>query len=135
MTTGSTPAAARDCGKNGAGHDIGEDPWLVAIRHLNGKRIRKGDKVAMWYIAGNRDPEEIEDPDRFIIDRARPRQHLSFGFGIHRCVGNRLAEMQLTILWEEILKRFPPIEVVEKPKRAYSNLIHGITEMKVRIPA
>ncbi len=102
---------------------------------LNGKRIKKGDKVAMWYIAGNRDPEEIEDPDRFIIDRARPRQHLSFGFGIHRCVGNRLAEMQLTILWEEILKRFPPIEVVEKPKRAYSNLIHGITEMKVRIPA
>jgi cytochrome P450 len=101
---------------------------------LNGKRIRKGDKVAMWYISGNRDPEEIEEPDRFIIDRARPRQHLSFGFGIHRCVGNRLAEMQLTILWEEILKRFPPIEVVEKPKRAYSNLIHGITEMKVRIP-
>jgi cytochrome P450 len=102
---------------------------------LNGKRIHKGEKVAMWYIAGNRDPEEIEDPDCFIIDRARPRQHLSFGFGIHRCVGNRLAEMQLTILWEEILKRFPPIEVVEKPKRAYSNLIHGITEMKVRIPA
>ena len=101
---------------------------------LNGKRIRKGEKVAMWYISGNRDPEEIEEPDRFIIDRARPRQHLSFGFGIHRCVGNRLAEMQLTILWEEILKRFSPIEVVERPKRAYSNLIHGITEMKVRIP-
>jgi cytochrome P450 len=101
---------------------------------LNGKRIRKGDKVAMWYISGNRDPEEIEEPDRFMIDRPRPRQHLSFGFGIHRCVGNRLAEMQLTILWEEILKRFPPIEVVEKPKRTYSNLIHGITEMKVRIP-
>jgi len=102
---------------------------------LNGKRVRKGDKVAMWYISGNRDPDEIEDPDHFIIDRPRPRQHLSFGFGIHRCVGNRLAEMQLTILWEEILKRFPPIEVAEKPKRAYSNLIHGITEMKVRIPA
>ena len=107
----------------------------LADFELGGKTIKKGDKVAMWYIAGNRDPEEIEDPDRFIIDRARPRQHLSFGFGIHRCVGNRLAEMQLTILWEEILKRFPPIEVVEKPKRAYSNLIHGITEMKVRIPA
>jgi len=102
---------------------------------LNGRRIRKGEKVAMWYISGNRDPEEIEDPDRFVIDRARPRQHLSFGFGIHRCVGNRLAEMQLTILWEEILKRFPPIEVAEGPKRSYSNLIHGITEMKVRIPA
>ena len=60
---------------------------------------------------------------------------MSFGFGIHRCVGNRLAEMQLTILWEEIIKRFPPIEVVAPPKRAYSNLIHGITEMPVRIPA
>jgi len=102
---------------------------------LNGKTIRKGDKVAMWYISGNRDEEEIEDADSFIIDRARPRQHLSFGFGIHRCVGNRLAEMQLTILWEEILKRFPVIEVVEEPKRSYSNLIHGITSMKVRIPA
>jgi cytochrome P450 len=101
---------------------------------LNGKLIRTGEKVAMWYISGNRDGEEIEDPDQFIIDRARPRQHLSFGFGIHRCVGNRLAEMQLTILWEEILKRFPMIEVVEEPKRSYSNLIHGITEMKVRIP-
>jgi cytochrome P450 len=102
---------------------------------LNGKHIRKGDKVAMWYISGNRDDTEIEDADSFIIDRPRPRQHLSFGFGIHRCVGNRLAEMQLTILWEEILKRFPVIEVVEEPKRSYSNLIHGITSMKARIPA
>ena len=67
----------------------------------------------MWYISGNRDEEAIENPNDFIIDRARPRQHLSFGFGIHRCVGNRLAEMQLTILWEEILKRFPTIEVLE----------------------
>ena len=66
------------------------------------KLIRKGDKVAMWYISGNRDEEAIEDPDRFIIDRPRPRQHLSFGFGIHRCVGKNLAEMQLKILWEEM---------------------------------
>ena len=102
---------------------------------LGGKHIRKGEKIAMWYISGNRDGEEIEDADSFVIDRARPRQHLSFGFGIHRCVGNRLAEMQLTILWEEILKRFPAIEVVEEPSRSYSNLIHGFTEMKVRIPA
>jgi cytochrome P450 len=101
---------------------------------LNGKTIRKGEKVAMWYISGNRDDDEIEDADSFIIDRARPRQHLSFGFGIHRCVGNRLAEMQLTILWEEILQRFPVIEVVEEPKRSYSNLIRGITSLMVRIP-
>ena len=65
---------------------------------LCGKTIRKGDKVAMWYLSGNRDEEAIERPDDFIIDRARPRQHLSFGFGIHRCVGNRLAEMQLSHL-------------------------------------
>ena len=84
----------------------------VADAELGGKHIRKGDKVVMWYKSGNRDAEAIEDADEFIIDRARPRQHLSFGFGIHRCVGNRLAELQLTIMWEEILKRFPVIEVV-----------------------
>ena len=72
--------------------------------------------------------------NEFIIDRARPRQHLSFGFSIHRCVGNRLAEMQPTILWQEILKRFPVIELMGEPKRSYSNLIHGIISMPVRIP-
>jgi len=102
---------------------------------LAGKTIRKGDKVVMWYISGNRDADAIERPDDFIIDRARPRQHLSFGFGIHRCVGNRLAELQLTILWEEILKRFPMIELMGEPQRSYSNVIHGITSMPVRIPA
>jgi cytochrome P450 len=102
---------------------------------FGGKLIRKGDKVAMWYISGNRDEEAIEDPDRFIIDRARPRQHLSFGFGIHRCVGKNLAEMQLKILWEEILERLPRIEVVGEPKRVYSSFVHGITELMVRIPA
>ena len=101
---------------------------------LGGKRIRKGDKVAMWYISGNRDEEAIENPNDFIIDRARPRQHLSFGFGIHRCVGNRLAELQLSILWEEILQRFPMIEVLEPPTRAYSNILRSISSMPVRIP-
>ncbi len=102
---------------------------------IGGQRISKGDKVVMWYISGNRDPEAIDEPDRFIIDRKRPRQHLSFGFGIHRCVGNRLAEMQLKILWEEILKRFPVIEVVGEPKRLYSAFVHGITSLPVRILA
>ena len=101
-----------------------------------GKTIRKGDKVAMWYLSGNRDEDAIERANDFIIDRARPRQHLSFGFGIHRCVGNRLAEMQLTILWEEILKRnFPPIEVVGEPTRGYSNVLRSIGSLPVRIPA
>src|ERR1700722_4166099 len=99
------------------------------------KTIRKGDKVAMWYLSGNRDEDAIEQADDFIIDRARPRQHLSFGFGIHRCVGNRLAEMQLTILWEEILKRnFPNIEVVGEPTRGYSNILRSIASLPVRIP-
>src|SRR5436305_15319130 len=95
---------------------------------LHGKHIAQGDKVPIWYISGNRDPDEIEDPDRFIIDRPRPRQHLSFGFGIHRCVGNRMAEMQLTILWDELLNGFPPIEVTATPKRCSFNQLHDITD-------
>ncbi len=102
---------------------------------LGGKRIREGDKVAMWYVSGNRDEAVIERANAFIIDRTRPRQHLSFGFGIHRCVGNRLAELQLTILWEEILKRCPVIELMDEPKRVYSSFIHGISSLPVRIRA
>jgi len=109
----------------------------TAVRdaQLGGKTIRKGDKVVMWYLSGNRDSEAIEDADRFIIDRARPRQHMAFGFGIHRCVGNRLAELQLKVLWQEILKRFPRIEVVGQPKRTKSNFVHGFTSLPVVIPA
>ncbi len=102
---------------------------------LAGKTIRKGQKVAMWYLSGNRDEEAIPDAQRFIIDRARPRQHLSFGFGIHRCVGNRLAEMQLKILWEEILARFERIEVVGEPVRTLSNFVRGYSSLPVRIPS
>jgi cytochrome P450 len=107
----------------------------LADAELAGKQIRKGDKVCMWYISGNRDEDSIDNPNDFIIDRARPRHHLSFGFGVHRCVGNRLAEMQLITLWEEIVKRFPKIELMEEPERIYSNFIHGIHRMMVRIPA
>jgi cytochrome P450 len=106
----------------------------LADTELGGKKILKGDKVVMWYLSGNRDEEAIDQANRFIIDRARPRQHLSFGFGIHRCVGNRLAELQLKILWEEILKRFPLIEVVGEPRRTLSNFVRGYTHLPVRIP-
>jgi cytochrome P450 len=87
----------------------------------------------MWYISGNRDADAIPQADAFIIDRDRPRQHLSFGFGIHRCVGNRLAEMQLGILWEEILARGMTIEVMDAPQRVYANFIRGIAALPVRI--
>jgi len=105
----------------------------LADYELGGKTIKAGDKVVMWYVSGNRDPEAIDNPDAFIIDRPRPRQHLSFGFGIHRCVGNRLAEMQLRIVWEEILKRWNFIEVMGEPKRVRSSFVKGYEHMPVRI--
>ena len=101
---------------------------------LGGKRIAKGDKVIMWYVSGNRDAEAIDRPDEYIIDRERPRQHVSFGFGIHRCVGNRLAEMQLRIVWEEILKRYPVIEVMGEPVRLANPFSKGYASLPVRIP-
>ena len=106
----------------------------LADIELGGKQIRKGDKVVMWYVSGNRDDEVIENPDAYIIDRERPRQHLSFGFGIHRCVGNRLAELQLRVIWEEILKRFPEIVVVAEPRRTWSTFVKGYETMQVVIP-
>lgn len=100
---------------------------------LNGQTIKKGDKVVMWYASGNRDERNIDNPDQFIIDRKNVRNHLSFGFGVHRCMGNRLAEMQLRILWEEILQRFDNIKVISEPKKNQSNFVRGYTEMMVTI--
>jgi cytochrome P450 len=102
---------------------------------LGGKRIKKGDKVVMWYVSGNRDEEMIENPNAFIIDRLNVRRHLSFGFGIHRCVGNRLAELQLKIIWEEIFRRFPRIEVMGEPRRVLSAFVKGYESLPTRIVA
>ncbi|MBT9471997.1 MAG: cytochrome P450 [Phenylobacterium sp.] len=119
--------------------------WQTPLAHMRrtaledvefqGKSIKKGDKVVMWYVSGNRDDEVIERPDDYIIDRERPRNHMAFGFGIHRCVGNRLAELQLKIIWEEILARFPVIEVVAEPERVPSPFVKGYLNLQVRIPA
>ena len=106
----------------------------LADAELGGKRIRKGDKVVMWYVSGNRDESAIDQADRFIIDRERPRQHVSFGFGVHRCAGQRLAEMQLGVVWQEMLKRFPLIEVMGEPRRLRSNFVKGYESLPVRIP-
>ena len=100
---------------------------------LNGKNIKTGDKLLMWYVSGNRDGSVIDQPDNFIIDRPNARHHLSFGFGIHRCMGNRLAEMQLRIVWEEILKRFHTVEVTGTPERTYSTFVKGYTKLPVRL--
>jgi cytochrome P450 len=107
----------------------------LADVEIGGKTIRKGEKIAMWYVSGNRDETVIDRPNAFIIDRARPRQHAAFGFGIHRCLGQRLAEMQLRVVWEEMLRRFPVIEVVGEPTRLNSNFVKGYTRLPVRIPA
>jgi cytochrome P450 len=119
--------------------------WQTPVAHmrrtakadfeLGGKTIKAGDKVVMWYVSGNRDETAIENPEAFIVDRERPRHHVSFGFGIHRCVGMRLAEMQLRIVWEEVLKRFPVIEIVEEPVRLKSCFLRAYRQLMVRIPA
>ena len=115
--------------------------WQTPVAHMRrtavkdvefrGRKIGKGDKVVMWYVSGNRDGEVFDRPDEFIIDRPNARQHISFGYGIHRCMGSRLAEMQLRILWEEILTRFHAIEVVGTPARTRSNFVRGYTELPV----
>lgn len=99
---------------------------------MHGKLIRKGDKVAMWYVSGNRDESFWdEDPNQLIIDRKQARNHVSFGFGIHRCVGNRLAELQLRILWEEILARFEHVELLDEPSRVSSSFVKGYSWLPV----
>jgi cytochrome P450 len=117
--------------------------WQTPLAHMRrtatrdlefrGKQIRKGDKVVMWYLSGNYDDTVIEEADKFIIDRKNPRKHVSFGFGIHRCMGNRLAEMQLRILWEEIMQRFRFVEVMGKPERVQSNFVRGYKALPVRL--
>ena len=117
--------------------------WQTPLAHMRrratrdlefkGQQIKEGDKVVMWYMSGNRDERSIDNPNDFIIDRKNPRHHISFGFGVHRCMGNRLAEMQLRILWEEIMQRFSHIEVVEEPRRVLSNFVKGYEELKVRV--
>ena len=100
---------------------------------LAGRSIAKGDKVVMWYISGNRDEDKIDRADEFIVDRAKPRAHLAFGAGIHRCVGDRLAEQQIRILWEEVLQRDLRFEIMGPPQRVSSNFIRGIRTLPVRI--
>jgi cytochrome P450 len=102
---------------------------------IGGKQIKKDDQLIMWYVSGNRDETVIPRANEFLIDRENARRHLSFGFGIHRCMGNRLAEMQLKILWEEIMKRFSKVEVVGEPERTYSSFVKGYTYLPVKLHA
>ena len=117
--------------------------WQTPLAHMartaikdvefGGQQIRSGNRIALWYISGNRDEEVIENPYEFRIDRPNARRHIAFGFGIHRCVGNRLGEMQLRVIWEEILKRFKDVEVVGEVERVRSNFVRGIRRLTVRL--
>ena len=98
---------------------------------LGGQTIKKGDQVAMWYVSGNRDERFWDRPNDYIIDRPDARRHISFGFGIHRCVGNRLAELQLQILWQELMERFSHIEVLDEPSFSAGGFVKGYTWMPV----
>ena len=119
--------------------------WQTPLAHMRrtanvdvemgGKTIKAGDKVIMWYVSGNRDETHFERPDELWIERPKVRSHLSFGFGIHRCVGNRLGEMQLRILWEEFFKRFSHAEVMEEPTRTPGPFVKGYTHMPVVLTA
>ncbi len=100
---------------------------------LGGKQIKKGDKVVMWYVSANRDEDAIPRANEFLIDRENSPQHLSFGWGVHFCMGSRIAELQLRVLWEEILKRFETVEVVGTPVRVRSSFVKGFHALPVRV--
>ncbi len=117
--------------------------WQTPLAHMRrtatrdselaGKNIESGDKVVMWYVSGNRDESVIPRANEFLIDRDNVREHLSFGWGVHFCVGSQLAEMQLRILWEEIMARYRMVEVVGEPVRVRSNFVKGFHELPVRL--
>ena len=100
---------------------------------LEGQQIRQGDKIALWYISGNRDESVFENADKLIVDRPNARRHLSFGYGIHRCVGARLAELQVGILLEEMAKRRMRVQMDGDPTRIGACFVHGYRKMPVQI--
>ncbi|WP_446653232.1 cytochrome P450 [Blastomonas sp.] len=117
--------------------------WQTPLAHMRrtaledydlfGKTIKKGDKLALWYISGNRDESVFEDADKIIVDRENARRHLAFGYGIHRCVGARLAELQIAILLEEMAKRRMRVNVLEEPVRVRACFVHGYRSMQVSL--
>ena len=98
---------------------------------LAGKPIQKNDQLLMWYVSGNHDEDIFENADALDLDRPNASHHLSFGHGTHFCMGSRLAELQIKVLWEEILQRFEKIEVQEEPSRTFSSFVKGYTDLPV----
>jgi len=100
---------------------------------LNGQKIAKDEKVVMWYGAANRDPSIFPDPDRFNMMRPNVDKHLAFGHGVHKCLGSRIAQMQLRLSFEKILERFPNIHWTGKQKISPNILVHAISSLSVNL--
>ncbi|PKB19204.1 cytochrome P450 [Novosphingobium kunmingense] len=117
--------------------------WQTPLSHMrrtvledtevDGVAMKKGDKVVMWYVSANRDESVFKDADRIIIDRENARRHLSFGYGIHRCVGARVAELQLCTLLEEMGKRRLRANPVAEPERVPACFVHGYKKLMVEL--
>jgi cytochrome P450 len=117
--------------------------WQTPLAHMrrtatqdaevDGHLIREGEKVALWYISANRDETMFENPDAVMVDRPNARRHLAFGHGIHRCVGARLAELQISILLEEMAKRRLRVNVLAEPERVSACFVHGYRKMPVEL--
>ena len=117
--------------------------WQTPLAHMRrtatedtelfGHQIKKRDKIALWYASANRDEEIFPDGDSIIVERENARRHLSFGYGIHRCVGARVAEMQLTGLISEMQKRRLRVNVIEEPERVHACFVQGYKKMMVEL--
>jgi cytochrome P450 len=117
--------------------------WQTPLAHMRrtatqdaeveGQKIREGDKLALWYLSANRDESVFPDADRIIVGRENARRHLAFGHGIHRCVGARLAELQIGILMEEMAKRRLRVNVLAEPERVAACFVHGYKQMRVEL--
>jgi cytochrome P450 len=106
---------------------------LTEDAEVDGAQMKKGDKVVLWYISANRDESVFADADRIIVDRDNARRHLAFGYGIHRCVGARVAEVQLVVLLEELAKRRLRVEAVAEPERVSACFVHGYKHLPVQL--
>jgi cytochrome P450 len=100
---------------------------------FRGKKIKKGDKIILWYASGNLDADEIQQPDHFIVNRKKYDHHLAFGTGVHRCIGKNIAILQMRLLWEELIKRGLIINVLAPPVRIRSNIVNGYSSLLVEL--
>ena len=116
--------------------------WVSPLHHMSrettadtvirGQKISKGDRVLMWYPSANRDEDYFEDPYRFNITRS-PNDHLAFGIGEHFCLGAGFARKEIRVMFEELFRRYPSIELDGPEERLRSNFINGVKHMPVRV--